>query len=142
MKPCLSFDELIDAGRPPLAELQRVGNAFDDPQTQEAGMAFSRQVLFMEATVRQTYGHAAKLARKAENLEEAAEVWRRMGAFCDSALQVLAGLKDRYPHSGTGALYDLVLDYRSACEARHRRTLEDTACLAMDFPKGILPELS
>lgn len=142
MMPCLSFDELIEASRPPLLEMQRVGNAFDDPRTEEARLAFSRQVLFVEAAVRQTYGHAAKLARKAEFFEEAAEVWQRMGGFCDSALQVLAGLKDRFPLCGTGELYDLVLDYRNACEARHKRTLEDKACLAMDFPKGIFPELS
>lgn len=142
MKPCLSFDELIEAGRPPLAEMERVGNAFGDPRTEAACIALSRQVLFVEATVRQTYGYAAKLARRADTLEEAAEVWRRMGAFCDATIQMLSGLKDRYPNCGTGELYDLVLDYRNACDARHKRTLEDKACQAMDFPKEILPELS
>jgi hypothetical protein len=142
MKPCLSFEELIETGRPPLTEMQRVGNAFDDPTTEAACLAFSRQVLFVKATVRQTYGHAARLARKADTHDEAAEVWRKMGAFCGSALQVLASLKDRFPDCGAGELYDLVLDYRTACETRCKRTLEDKACLAMEFPKGLLPKLS
>ena len=142
MKPSLDFVELIEAGRPPLAEMQRVANAFGDSGTEEARAAFSRQVVFVEATVRQTYGQAARLARKAETLDDAAEVWKRMDAFCDSALQMLSGLRDRYPGSGTAALYDLALDYRNACELRQRRTLEDKACLAMEFPKGLFPEPS
>jgi len=142
MKPCLSVDELIEAGRPPLTEMERVGNSFEDPTTEEARTAFSRQVLLVEATLRQTYGHAAKLARKADNLDDAAEVWRSMGSLCDHTLQVLASLKAKYPRCGTRELYDLALDYRNACETRHKRTLEDKACLATEFPKGILPELS
>ena len=142
MKPCLSFDELIEAGRPPLKELQRVGDSFFDPTSEEARTVFSRQVLLVEAMLRQTYGHAARLARKADNFDDAAEVWRRMASLCDLAIQLLLGLKDKYPRCGTGELYDLALDYRNACETRLKRTLEDKACLATEFPKGLLPELS
>jgi hypothetical protein len=142
VKPSLSFDEVIDAGRPPLMEMQRLATAFGNSTTQEARTAVARQILFVEATVRQTYGQAAKLARKADTLDDAAEVWRRMGAFCDSALQALSDLKKRYPACDTAVLHDLILDYRNACETRQQRTLEDKPCLAMEFPKGLFPESS
>ena len=142
MKPYLSFEEVIEAGRPPLVEMQRMANALADSSSQEARAAFARQVLFVEAAVRQTYGQAAGLARKAETFDDAAEVWRRMGAFCNSALQVLSAIKDRHPACETAELHDLVLDYRNACETRQRRTFEDKTCLAMEFPKGLFPEPS
>ena len=142
MKVCLSYEELIEAGRPRLVEMKQVGDSFADGSSDEACAAFSRQALFVEASVRQTYEHIARLARRADSIDEVVEIWRKMGSFCQSALQVLAGVKDKYPNCGAGQLYDLVLDYKLACDDRANRALEEKECLKMEFPKGILPELS
>jgi len=142
MKPSLNYEELIEAGQPRLSALQRVGSSFLDGSSSAASAAFSREVCFVEASVRQTYEHIARLARRADSLDEVANMWRRMGAFCESALQILAGLKDKYPDCGAAELYDLVLDYKLACDDRQNRALEEKECLTTDFPKGVLPELS
>jgi hypothetical protein len=118
-----------------------VGDAYPSADVPGAGAAFSRQTRVVEGVVTQTYAVAASLARKAEDLEEVAEIWRRTGEFCQSALQRLAKLKEKYPHCGAPELYDLVLDFKLACEKRHKGVLEEQACLSTDFPKGLLPDL-
>lgn len=141
MKACLSFDEVLALGQPQLLEMQRVGDAYPSADVPGACAAFSRQTRVVEGVVTQTYAIAASLARKAEDLNEVAEIWRRTGEFCQSALQRLTKLKDKYPKCGAPELYDLVLDYKLACDKRHKGVMEEQACLTMDFPKGLLPNL-
>jgi hypothetical protein len=142
MKPCLSLDELItDLVEPQLREMQRVGQAYPSANAPGACESFSRQVQLVNGAVRQTYGVAASLARKATDLAAVAEIWRRMGAFCQTALTAVAEHKHKYPDCGTPELYDLVLDYKLACEKRHRGAMEEIACQTTGFPKGLLPEL-
>src|SRR5438132_8934348 len=100
MKACLSFDEVLELGQPPLLEMERVGDAYASADVPGACAAFSRQARRVEGVVTQTYAIAASLARKAEDLEEVAEIWRRTSEFCQAALQRLANLKDKYPHCG------------------------------------------
>src|SRR5207247_6220932 len=86
--------------------------------------AFSRQTRIVEGVVSQTYAIAASLARKAGDLNEVAETWRGMGEFCEAALQRLAKLKEKYPRCGALELYDLVLDYKLACDKRRQGVME------------------
>jgi hypothetical protein len=72
MKLCLSFDDVLGAGQPQIAELLRLGSAHAGAQAPGAGVAFSRQARLVEGGVVQTYGVAAALARKAEDLAEVA----------------------------------------------------------------------
>jgi hypothetical protein len=140
MKSSLSYEELIEAGRPRLAELQRYAD-YLPAKTPEAKADFSRHVNFLEACIRQTYEHVARLARRAESLDEVVQIWHGMSLFCQSALKVLNALKMKSSECGVGQLYDLILDYKLACEKRHNDALEEKECLTMDFPKGVLPEL-
>jgi hypothetical protein len=64
-----------------------------------------------------------------------------MGLFCRTALASLGNLKTKYPDFGTPALYDMVLDYKLACDKRYRGALEELECQKTDFPKGLLPEM-
>jgi len=141
MKACLSFDEVLELGQPQIMEMQRVGEAYVSAEVPGACAAFSRQVRIVEGVVTQTYAIAASLARKTETLNEIAEIWLRTSEFCQSALDSLARLKDKYPYCGTAELYDLALDYKLACDKRHKGVLEELACQKADFPKGLLPEL-
>lgn len=100
---------------------------------------FTRQVKQVEGVLRNTYGIAASLAKKAETLEEVAEIWGQMSELCDQALQALRTLKDKYADCGTPELYDLALDYKLACDERHRNVLEEIACARREFPKGLFP---
>jgi hypothetical protein len=84
---------------------------------------------------------AATLAKKAEALNEVGEIWNAMGMFCRSTLASLAKLKDKYPDCGAPELYDVVLDYKLACDKRYRGALEELACQKTEFPKGLLPEM-
>ena len=104
-------------------------------------MAFTRQVRIVEGIVSHTYGVAAALARKAEGLEEVADIWNRMSAFCRSAMEILSSLKDKYPDCGAPQLYDMALDYKLACDKRYRGAMEELACQKSEFPKGLLPEM-
>jgi len=126
---------------PQIAEMRRVADAYPSADAPGAYAAFSRQARIVEGVVTQTYAIAASLTRKAEGLNEVAEIWNRTSKFCESALQQIARLRQKYPQGGVSELYDLVLDYKLACDKRHRGVLEEIECQRMDFPKGLLPEL-
>jgi hypothetical protein len=142
MKACLSFSDILDVSQPQITEMQRIGNFYPDASAPGACEAFTRQVRLVEGIVVQTYGVAAALAKKAEDLKEVADVWSRMSRFCHSALQILADMRHKYPYCGTPQLYDLVLDYKLAADKRYRGTLEEAACQKMEFPKGLFPKLN
>ncbi|MBI4661393.1 MAG: hypothetical protein HY735_21430 [Verrucomicrobia bacterium] len=141
MKACLSFSDILEVGQPQIQEMQRIGDAYPAADVPGACVALTRQVRIVEGIVVQTYGVAASLARKAEDLNEIAEIWSRMSFFCRSALNTLSSLKHKYPYCGTPELYDMVLDYKLACEKRYKGVMEELACQSTSFPKGLLPEM-
>ncbi len=141
MKACLNFGDILGVGRPQLEEMQRIADAYASPDIPGACEAFTRQVSIVEGILVQSYGLAAAMARKAENLSEVAEIWSEMSGFCRTALTSLANLKHKYPFCGTPALYDKALDYKLACDKRYRGAMEEFACQKAEFPTGLLPEM-
>lgn len=141
MKQCLDFSDILAVGQPEVDQMQRIGEAYASADEPGACEAFTRQVRKVEGVVCTTYGMAARLAKKADDLNEVASIWSRMSFFCQTALRSLASLKHKYPYCGTPALYDLVLDYKLACDKRFRNVSEELACQKTQFPKGLLPEL-
>jgi len=142
MKACLSISDLLEMGRRQTEEMQRVADLFPNAEAPGASEALARQVRLEEAMVVQTYALTAALARKTEDLSEVADIWGKMGDLCDSVLQRLAGLREKYADCGTAELYDLVLDYKLAADKRRRGALQEETCQETDFPKGLLPEPS
>jgi hypothetical protein len=142
MKACLNFEDILQVGQPRIEEMERVGNFYPSADTPGACEEFSHQVRLLEGVVIQTYGVAAALAKKADSLEEVADLWNKMSRFCQPALKALAELKHKYPYCGTAALYDLVLDYKLAADKRCKGVLEEASCQKMEFPKGLFPKLS
>lgn len=142
MRACLSFNDILEVGQPQIAEMQRIGGFYPSAESPGACAAFTRQVRLVEGIVVQTYGVAASLARKAEDLNEVADVWNKMSRFCQSALAALTDLKHKYPYCGTPELSDLVLDYKLAADKRYNGALEEATCQKTEFPKGLLPKLS
>lgn len=141
MKACLSFDDILAVGTPRFAQMRRVAEAYTDGNTDDACRAFALEVRNVEAAVIHTYAIAATVARRADAIEEVIAVWKHMSAFCNEALGLLATMRDQFPNCGTGALYDLVLDYKLASDKRYNQALEEKECLAKPFPKGVFPEL-
>lgn len=141
MKACLDFSDILAVGQPEIEQMQRIGDAYANADEPGACEAFTRQVRKVESVVVHTYGVAAALARKADDLNEVADVWSRMSSFCQTALRGLSSLKHKYPSCGTPALYDLVLDYKLASDKRFKNASEEMACQENQFPKGLLPEL-
>ena len=141
MKACLSFSDILGVGQPQIEEMQRIGDAYPDPNVPGACEAFTRQVTIVQGIVVQTYGVAAALAKKADELSEVAEIWSGMSFFCRAAMVSLSSLKHKYPYCGTLQLYDMVLDYKLACDKRYRGAMEELACQKTEFPKGLLPEM-
>jgi hypothetical protein len=137
---CIEFTEILEIYRPEIDDVKRVGNEFSNPDEEGACAAFSSQVQALEYGVAKVYQIAVRAARKARTLEETAQVWNEVIRFCQAALQVLAGLKDKFPDCGTPQLYDLVLDYKLAADKRHQRIAEEMACQMTPFPEGLLPE--
>ena len=140
MKACLNFDDLLQLNQPQIEEMRRVGESFADPTEPGACEAFTHQVKVVEGLLRQTYRVAVALTKKAADLREVAEIWSAMSSFCSTTLLALASLKDKYPNSGTPQLYDLALDYKLACDKRHREVLEEISCQSTTFPQGLFPE--
>ena len=137
MKACLDFDDILELGRPQIQEMQRIGEAYPTADVPGASAAFTRQVRTVEGIVIQTYGVAAALTGKSGDLNEVAEIWSRMSSFCSSAMATLSSLKHKYPHCGTPELYDMVLDYKLACDKRYRGVMEELECQKVEFPKGL-----
>jgi hypothetical protein len=140
MKTCVSFEDLLQIHRPQIEEMRRVGESFPDPNSPGALAGFTQQVRIVEGALRQTCREASALARRTEDLAEVAEIWSGMSSFCDFTLQTLASVKDHYPNCGTPQFYDIALDYKLACDKRHRGVLEEIACQSTEFPKGLFPE--
>ena len=138
MTACL--DDFFAINRLQIEELQRIGDSFPDPNTPAACEAFTGQVKTVEAILRTIYGLVASEAKRASRLPDVAEIWSRTSLFCDSALQTLSSLKNRYPYCGTSELHNLALDYKSACVKRNRRVLEEIECQNLELPKGLFPE--
>ena len=78
MAAVLSFSDLIGLGLPQIEELRRVGESFASAEEPGACDAFRQQVRLVEGSVRQTYAVAATLVRRADSLNEAAEIWSAM----------------------------------------------------------------
>lgn len=142
MKTCLSFSDILEVNRPQIQEMERLGNFYPSAESPGACEAFTKQVRLVDGIVVQTYGVAAAIAKKADNLDDVAEVWSGMSSFCQSALHILAGLKHKYPYCGTPALYDAILDYKLAADKRYKGVQEELECQKMEMPKGLFPELS
>jgi len=140
MSTCLSFDEILELRSPQVAELQRVGGLYVGQDTPEACRVFTKQVKLVEGAVTSAYADAAQITRKTECPEEISKIWSAMNDYCDKALQVISGLKDKYPFCGTPELYSLLLDYKLACDKRCRNILEEIECLKTPPPKGLFPE--
>src|SRR5207248_1344907 len=135
MKVCVSFEDLLQIHRPQIDEIQRFGELFPNATTAEASQTFANHVRLLDGTLRQTYREAAALAKRTEDLQEIAEIWSRMSSFCKRALEAVGSFKDRYPECGTPQVYDLALDYKLACDKRHRGVLEEIECQSTEFPK-------
>jgi hypothetical protein len=139
MKQSLNFEDLLQINQPQIAEMQRVGESFTSPGDPGAIEAFSNQVRIVEGLLRQTYAVAAAFTKKAEQLEEVAEIWSGLSSFCNRTLQMLASLREKYPSCGTPQLCDLTLDFKLACDKRHRAVLEEIACQNTALPSGLFP---
>lgn len=141
MKACLSFNDILKVGRPQLQAMQEIGDAYPSADAPGACDAFTRQVRLVEGIVVQTYGVAAAVTKKCDDLTEIADIWADMSAFCLSALNILSRLKDKYPYCGTSELYDMVLDYKLASDKRYKGVMEELACQSTSLPQGLLPEM-
>src|SRR4029079_5966120 len=98
MKACLSFNDILEVGKPQIQAMQSIGDAYSNAEVPGACVAFTRQVRIVEGIVVQTYVVAASLARKADDLADIAEIWSGMSQFCRSALTILSSLKHKYPY--------------------------------------------
>ena len=137
---CLSFDDLLEINAPQIAEFERLAERFPDANVPTACQNFSRQVRLVEGALVQTYGIAAKFTRDSGDPSEVAEIWKNMAAFCNLVLQSLVTLRERFSYCGAPELYDLALDYKLACDKRHRGALQELSCLTTEFPTNLLPE--
>ncbi len=135
MEPSISLAELIEIGAPQVTQIENIAKRFPDPDSPEACTAFKKQVFIVEGVVQQIYRSVASMSRKTETLSDIADMWEKMGRFCDVALETLRALKDRYANCGAPELYNLVLDYKLACDKRYKGVLEEISCL----DRGSLP---
>ncbi len=142
MSTCLPFDAVVAVSVVQLDTLVMVGNQIDVKNIQSC-FVFSSLVEGLQEVLRQTYRAAAGAARDADTPTEAAIVWEKMGAFADGILKKLFSLKEVYHDCGTPALYDLAVDYKSACQRRHADSQEEAACQNENrIPAGLFPAMT
>ena len=140
MSTCLEFSAIVETEKPQIEDLLKVAERYPDPAAMDAREAFSKQVRAVEGLITNTYRVAVAFARKANDPHEESETWRCMGGLCNMAIQILSTLKEKYPYCGTPQLYDLVLDYKIACDKRRNETEEEIACQTLPTPTGLFPE--
>lgn len=77
----------------------------------------NREVARLEGKLEQLHNVAVMAARRAEEVEEIAAVWRTMQEICERFAQRIQALIEAHP--GCRASYDKVLDLLSDCKQRH-----------------------
>ena len=65
MKACLNFDDILGLGQPQVQEMQRIGDAYEDPDVPGACEAFTRQVRIVGGILVQTYEPTGPFGAKA-----------------------------------------------------------------------------
>lgn len=128
MSTCLSFDQIFAEGPIGVEKLKEIGASYESADDPGACEAFTRQVAFLECFVKEIYRIAMIIARKSEDSAEIAGVFETVSNFCENVMTALTGLKKKYPFCGTPELYDLVLDYKMACDDRRYNLLAELEC--------------
>jgi hypothetical protein len=133
-----TLEILNSVNRCQVAEMEKAGRELD-PQHFDSCNIFATHVRSVQAAIIHTYQFTAVATLRESDPKVAAMLWKEMSQLCDSALKVLASLKDTYPLCGTPQLYDLALEYRSEAEKRYYQNLQDAECAMMPMPKGLFP---
>jgi hypothetical protein len=116
MNVTLSLHDFEETNRIEFGKLFQIAESADE--SDETHRRFSAQANAMEGLLRTVYQSAAIMARKAESLEDTAEIWTIMVTFCDSTLASLRTLAEKRPRYTTKHLYDFALDTRNAAARR------------------------
>src|SRR5438128_1237299 len=105
--------ELLDSvNRCQVAEMEKAGRELD-PKDYGACETFGTHLRNVQAAVIHTYQITAFAAVREPEPGTAADMWKEMSKFCETALTALRMLKEKYPQCGTLELYDLTLDYKA-----------------------------
>ena len=128
MPTYLSFDQIFAAGPIGVKKLLEVGDTFANADQPGACEAFTRQVHSLESFVKETYRIAIIVARKSDDTGEVVQIFSTLSSFCGGAMGVLTDLRKKYPDCGTPQLYDLILDYKIACDQRRNNLLAELEC--------------
>ena len=112
MIPTLSLHDYDETNRIEIAKLIKIAESND--VSDASHRRFSQQSTAIEFLLRTVYQSAAIMARKTASLDDTAEIWKSMVAFCDFTLASLRDLAERHPHYAAKHLYDFALDTRNA----------------------------
>src|SRR5215204_1897078 len=96
----VDFSTVDALNRCNVSELEKIGRSLN-PQAPGSCEEFGRHVKKVEAALIHTYGIVAYVAMYQDRPSDAAELWSRMGDFCDLAINALRTLKERFPSCGT-----------------------------------------
>jgi hypothetical protein len=78
----------------------------------------NREVARLEGKLEQLHDMAVLAARRADEMEEVAAVWKTMIAICEHFVQRIQALATAHPDCETS--YDKVLDLLNDCKERHQ----------------------
>jgi hypothetical protein len=134
-----NFEILNAVNRCQIAELKKAGSEFKADSVEHC-TAFYNHVRNVQSAVIHTYQLIAYASIREADPKKAALLWKSMGDFCDSALNVLRDLKEKYQNCGTSQLYDLALDYKGQAQKRYYQNLQDSECQPM--PVELFPQMT
>ena len=116
MNATLSLHDFEETNRIELGKLIRIAES--PGESDESHRRFSEQAASIEGLLRTIYQSTAIMARKAESLDDTADIWKTMVVYCDAFIVTLRDLAERHPHYATKHLYDFALDTRNAAARR------------------------
>jgi hypothetical protein len=140
MSSCL--DQIVETNEAQVEALRRHAATHPDTTQETACMAFRRQVSLVEGAITNSFALVTSIAKKTDDLAEIAKMWQAMSRACEHAINLVSELKDSYPFCGTRELYNLLLDYKIACDERYHGVSDEILCQTMPTPTGLFPEMT
>lgn len=122
-----------------IAEMEKLCASLD-PNTEASCIIFTREVRGIESAIVHTYQITAFAAIREKAPDGAASMWAEYKTFCGKAIEALKNAKEKFPHCGTGNIYNLALDYWNAASERQQQNENDAKCLTIQIPPQLFPK--
>lgn len=118
MNTSIELDDLRINACQKLVELSEIAADATLPAEKQCRL-FDEQASRLMALLHTAFNLTGIASRKADELKDAAQIWKSLVDVCDTVLKVLAELHAKNPECVGDYYYDKALDYRNAANSRY-----------------------